>query len=205
MPIKNIVFDFGGVLLDWSPRYLFEKLIADRKELDYFLSEICTLDWNLEQDRGRSLAEGTIILQEQYPNYSGFIAEFYNQWEVMIKSDIAENVELLYALKKHYPVYGLTNFSAETLPIAKRKFSFFEIFDGIICSGVEKVVKPDNKIYELLLSRYDLRPEECVFIDDNEENIKAAQTLDFFTIHFTEGVKLKDELLKMGVLKKFKE
>lgn len=200
MEIKNIIFDFGGVLIDWSPRYLFEKLIDDEQELDYFLNNVCTLDWNLEQDRGRTIKEATESLQKEFPKYHDLIQQYYDRWPEMIKSEIHENVELLYEVKKRYPVYGLTNFSAETLPIAKKKYDFFGVFDGILCSGEDKVVKPDDEIYELLLSRFELSANECVFIDDNLDNIKAADRLGFHTIHFTPETDLSLAFKKLGVL-----
>ena len=200
MAIKNIIFDFGGVLLDWNPRYLFEKLISDKKELEYFLSEVCSPDWNTEQDRGRSLAEATELLQNKFPEYHGLIQQYYDRWEEMIPGAIEENVDMLHRLKKKYPVFGLTNFSNETLPVAMKRFPFFEAFDGIVCSGDEKLIKPDHSIYQLMLSRFDINAEESLFIDDSHPNIVAAQELGIQTVHFTEGTNLENELKKHDLL-----
>ncbi len=200
MAIKNIIFDFGGVLLDWSPRYLFQKHISDPKELDYFLENICTLEWNTEQDAGRTMAEGTRILQEKHPEYHDLIQLFYDRWIEMSPGLFDQNVALLHQLKEKYPCYGLTNFSNETLPMARAKFDFFDVFDGIVVSGDEKLVKPDHAIYKLLLDRYDIKAEESVFIDDSYPNIVAANELGIQTIHFTPTTDLEAELKKLGVL-----
>ena len=200
MAIKNIIFDFGGVLLDWNPRYLFEKLIDDESELHHFLTNVCSPEWNIEQDRGRTLAEATQVLQKQFPEYHDLIQAYYDRWEEMIPGAIEKNVKLLYRLKEKYPVYGLTNFSNETLPVAMDRFSFFSEFDGIVCSGDEKLIKPDHAIYHLLLDRFGIKAEESLFIDDSHPNILAANELDIHTIQFVEGVDLEQELKNRNLL-----
>lgn len=183
--IKNIVFDFGGVLLDWNPRYLYSSFFSDEKEMEHFLANICTSEWNAEQDRGRPFSEGIKLLQSQYPEYHEAIQLFFDKWEDMLKCELSESVKLLRELKdKDYRIWGLTNWSAETIPIAYRKHDFFKLFDGIVVSGEEKLLKPDKRIYEILLTRYMLNAEESVFIDDNFPNIKAARELGFNAILF---------------------
>jgi len=194
MAIKNIVFDFGGVLVDWNPRHLYKNHFQDANEMEYFLQNICTEEWNIEQDRGRSLAEATRELQKKFPEHSDSIALFYGQWEVMLKGEIMETVALLHRLKKKYRLFGLTNWSAETIDIAYRRFSFFKEFDGIVVSGREKLIKPDKRIFELLLDRYSIKAVESIFIDDNLNNVKAAQELGFFAIHFLDAAQLEVEL-----------
>ncbi|UPT69582.1 MAG: HAD family phosphatase [Flavobacterium sp. JAD_PAG50586_2] len=194
MKIKNIIFDFGGVLVDWNPRHLYKDHFKDTEEMESFLKNICTEEWNIEQDRGRSLSEGTIELQNKFPEHSASIRLFYDQWEVMLKSEIPETVALLYKLKKNYPLYGLTNWSAETIDIAYRRFPFFKEFDGIVVSGVEKLIKPDKRIYQLLLDRYDLKAEESIFIDDNIHNVEAAREIGFYAIHFENAAQLEADL-----------
>lgn len=200
MNIKNIIFDFGGVLVDWNPRYLYKSHFEDENEMEYFLKNICTEEWNLEQDRGRSLLEGTQLLQKQFPEFHTPIELFYAKWEVMLKNDIPETVSLLYKLKSKYNIYGLTNWSAETISIAYDRFSFFKEFDGIVVSGQEKIIKPDYKIYQILLDRYNLKAENTIFIDDNINNIKTAKEIGLYAIHFQNPGKLEVELSKIKAL-----
>ncbi len=200
MEEKVIVFDFGGVLVDWNPRHLYKSVFAEPTQMEYFLTYICSEDWNLEQDRGRTLAEGTKILQAQFPKYHDLIHLFYSQWETMLHSDIPASVEMLHKLKKQYKVYGLTNWSAETFPIALRRFDFFKLFDGIVVSGDEKMIKPDKRFFQILLDRYNLKAENCIFIDDNIKNIVSAGEMGFICIHFTTETNLELELAKLGVM-----
>ncbi|AWI24624.1 HAD family hydrolase [Flavobacterium pallidum] len=195
MVYKNIIFDFGGVLVDWNPRHLYKDHFKDPEEMEWFLKNICTDEWNIEQDRGRPLSEATMGLQREFPGHSDMIALFYGQWEVMLKGDIPETVALLYKLKeKKYPLYGLTNWSAETIDIAYRRFPFFKVFDGIVVSGTEKLIKPDPGIYQLLLDRYHLKAEESIFIDDNIHNVNAAREMGFYAIHFQNPAQLEAAL-----------
>jgi len=192
--IKNIIFDFGGVLIDWNPAYLYRKIFDTEEQVNFFLENICNSAWNIQQDAGRSLAEATKILQTQHPEYATEIAQYYGRWDEMLGGIIEENVNLIETLKANYKVYGLTNWSAETLPIAKSRYDFFEDLHGIVVSGDEKLAKPDARIYQLLLNRYNILPEESLFIDDNTDNILAAQQLGFQTIHFTPDVDLRKVL-----------
>lgn len=200
MKIKNIVFDFGGVLVDWNPRHLYKNHFQDTDAMESFLKNICTEAWNIEQDRGRSLSEATIELQQKFPEHSASIALFYGEWETMLKGEIPGTVVLLHQLKQKYTLYGLTNWSAETIDIAYRRFSFFKEFEGIVVSGTEKLIKPDKKIYQLLLNRYSIKAEESIFIDDNIHNVKAAQELGFYAIHFENPEQLKAALLTIITL-----
>ena len=199
MIIKNIIFDFGGVLMDWDPRYLYQNVFNTEAEMDYFLDNIATLKWNAEQDRGRSFKEATETLQNQHPDFSKEIGLYYSQWPVMLKGAIEENVKVLRSLHGNYRLYGLTNWSAESFPYAYKNYNFFSLFDGIVVSGEEKLVKPDERIYQLLLTRYNLNASECLFIDDNYENIRAAQALDFNTIHLTPETDLQTEIEKFNL------
>lgn len=194
MAIKNIVFDFGGVLVDWNPRHLYKNHFSNSDEMEYFLQNICTEEWNIEQDRGRSLAEATFELQQKFPEHSDLISLFYGQWEVMLKDEIPGTVALLHQLKKKYTLYGLTNWSAETIDIAYRRFAFFKEFEGIIVSGIEKLIKPDLRIFQLLLDRYSIQAKESIFIDDNLNNILAACELGFTAVHFLNPEQLETEL-----------
>jgi 2-haloacid dehalogenase len=198
--INTIIFDFGGVLVEWDPRHMYRHVFENIPEMEYFLTHICTEDWNLQQDGGRSLSEGTRILQDKFPEYSTKIQLFYDRWEEMLKGEISENVILLKELKEKYKLYGLTNWSAETFPIALKRFPFFEYFDGIVVSGQEKMIKPDEEIFKLIMSRYHLQSENSLFIDDNLKNINTANKMGFATIHVQEKTDLKKELSFMGLL-----
>lgn len=194
MKIKNIVFDFGGVLVDWNPRHLYKDHFQDTDEMEFFLKNICTEEWNIEQDRGRSLSEATTELQNKFPEHSASIALYYDRWKVMMKGEIPGTAALLRKLKKKYKLYGLTNWSSETIEIAYKRFSFFREFEGIVVSGAEKLIKPDKRIYQLLLDRYLIKAEDSIFIDDNINNVKAAEELGFYAIHFENAAQLEASL-----------
>ncbi|MDS1031656.1 HAD family phosphatase [Porphyromonadaceae sp. NP-X] len=198
--LKNVVFDFGGVLIDWNPRYLYRNVFRSEDEMEYFLEHICPYDWNLMQDAGRSLAEATLLKQEEHPEYSNEIALYYGRWIEMIGGIFDENVKLLKPLKEKYNLYGLTNWSAETLPLAQAEYDFFDLFDEIVVSGAEKIVKPDPELYRILIDRYRINPQETLFIDDNPENIQTAKQLGFQTLHLTPQINLEQELKSRGII-----
>ncbi|WP_312305789.1 HAD family phosphatase [Chryseobacterium sp.] len=201
MKIKNIIFDFGGVLMDWNPRYFFKTYFNDDEKMEYFLENIAQDEWNIEQDRGRSLSEGTEIQVKKFPDWEKEIRAYYDNWTVMLKSDIPQNVDVLRKLKNtDYQLFGLTNWSAETFPYALENYDFFQIFNGkIVVSGTEKLIKPDPAIWHILLERYNIQAGESVFIDDNPKNIEMAQSLGFATIHVTPDTNLEQELAGLGV------
>lgn len=180
MAIKNIIFDLGGVLIDWNPRYVYRQIFDTEEEIDWFLENITTSDWNIEQDAGRRLADATEQLVTQHPKWEKEIRAFYGRWEEMLGGPIEETVNLLQHLigLKEYRVLALTNWSNETFPVAIERYGYFlNLFEGILVSGDEKMKKPDREIYDLMLSRYNLIAEESVFIDDNAHNISAAEEL----------------------------
>ena len=198
---KTIIFDFGGVLIDWDPRHLYKKIFADDSEMEWFLGNVCTMSWNLEQDGGRPFADAVALLQQQYPQYADQIEAYHTRWPEMLNGAIEDTVKILRELKQAgYIVYGLTNWSAETFPVALGLYDFLGELDGIVVSGVEKVVKPDNAIFNLLLQRYNLTPGECIFIDDNIYNIEAANNMGIETIHFTSPGQLRERLHELEVL-----
>lgn len=183
--IKNIIFDLGGVLIDWNPRHLYRDYFHDDTKMEYFLTNICTSEWNEMQDGGRPFAEGVKILQEQFPEYSKEIQLYDTEWEKMIRSDFPESVVLMHNLKlQGYKIYGLSNWSAEKIPLAMAKFPFFNDFDGLVVSGAEKIMKPNIAIYKLLLSKYSINPKESLYLDDNAYNLTPAQSLGIKTILF---------------------
>jgi len=201
MKIKNIIFDFGGVLMDWNPRYFFKDYFNDNEKMEYFLESIAQDEWNVEQDRGRSLAEGTEIQVKKFPEWEKEIRAFYDNWTVMLKSEIPQNVEVLRKLKNtDYHLFGLTNWSEETFPYALENYDFFQIFEGkIVVSGTEKLIKPDPEIWHVLLKRYNIKADESVFIDDNPKNIEMAQSLGFITVQVFPDTDLTKELKKFGI------
>lgn len=199
MKLKNIIFDFGGVLMDWDPRYYFKNHFKTQSEMDFFLNNIATNTWNMEQDRGRSLERGTEKLVREHPLFEKDIRAYYDNWTTMLRGDIPQNVAVLRQLDGKYPLYGLTNWSSETFPYALENYDFFKIFDGkIVVSGDEKLIKPDPKIYQVLLKRYNLKAEESVFVDDNIQNIETAKDLGFATIHVKQETDLGQELRNLG-------
>jgi 2-haloacid dehalogenase len=168
--------------------------------MEYFLKHICNDKWNLEQDKGRTLLEGTVLLQNKFPEFHSMIQLYYDKWEIMLKSDIPETVSLFYRLKAKYKIYGLTNWSVETISILFRRFPFFKEFDGIVVSGQEGVVKPDHQIYKILLDRYNLKVENSIFIDDNLNNIQVAEKIGLYSIHYENASKLETKLSGMNAI-----
>lgn len=194
--IEAIVFDLGGVLIDWKPEYLYRKIFASEAEMQDFLSGVCTPEWNEQQDAGRSLQEGTGHLVKIFPHYEKQINAFYDRWEEMLGGAIDGTVEILRCLKekKNVSLYALTNWSAETFPIALERFEFLHWFQGIVVSGAEKSRKPFLDFYHLIITRYHLSPARTLFIDDNLRNIQGASEAGFQTIHFTSPGQLTQSL-----------
>lgn len=197
--IKYIIFDFGGVLIDWNPRYFYKDVFKDESELNFFLNEVCNHSWNEKQDAGRSFKDGIAELVIQYPQYSKEIEMFCANWIDMTGGEIKENTSLIGELRDEYLLFGLTNWSAETFPLIYEKYPFFEKFDDIIVSGEEKLIKPDPEIYKRLLQRCAIEAKYSLFIDDNEANIKTAQNMGFHTIHLKQGTNLREEMKKKGI------
>lgn len=197
--IDTVIFDLGGVLIDWEPRRLFRKIFSDEAEMEKFLSEICTPDWNEQQDAGRPIAEATQLLVDRHPEYKAQIEAFYGRWPEMLGGAIEGTVEILKELKaaQTHRLYALTNWSAETWPVAWAQFDFLKLFEGILVSGEEKLKKPDPKIYHMILERYNIVAERSVFIDDSARNIKGAQDCGIHAIHFKNPEQLNGELYAM--------
>jgi 2-haloacid dehalogenase len=200
--INTIIFDLGAVLIDWNPHYLYRTLFTDEQEMKDFLANICTSEWNEEQDAGRSLQEGTDLLVAQYPKHEANIRAFYSRWVEMLGEPLHGTVEIFKQLKASgkYKIYALTNWSAETFPIALKRFDFLGWFDGVVVSGTEKMRKPTPAFYQLLLDRYNVKADEALFIDDNHRNILAAEKMGIRSIHFTSSEALAEELKRFEVL-----
>ena len=204
MTIRAVVFDFGGVLFDWNPHHLYRKLIADDHERQWFLDTICTQAWNTEQDAGRSLAEGTRSLVEQHPHHEALIRAYYARWHEMLRGPL-EGVTILKALHQaNMPLFGLTNWSAETFPYARANYPFLQCFRDIVVSGELQLIKPDAAIYHASLSQIradlpDIQPAEVVFIDDVAGNIDAAVALGWQGIHHVSAEHTAACLRELGV------
>lgn len=200
--INTIIFDLGAVLIDWNPDYMYRTIFDDEQEMRDFLATVTTPDWNEEQDAGRTLQEGTEWLIQKHPHHEANIRAFYDRWIEMLGDAFDGTVEIFKELKESnkYKIYALTNWSAETFPLAQQKFDFLNWFDGVVVSGTEKMRKPTPDFYQILLNRYNVKPEESLFIDDNYRNILAAEKLGINSIHFTSPEQLKEELLKRDIL-----
>jgi len=186
---KIAVFDVGNILIRWDQRNLYQKIFGDRRQMEHFLAEVCTNAWNLEQDRGRSWADGEREAIARHPEFEAEIRAFRARWWETLHGPIAEHVALLDALQRNgVPTYAITNFAADTFEETCAAFPFMQRFNGVICSGREGVCKPNPAIYRLLLERFGLNAGDCVFIDDSAANIAAADALGFHTIHYTIGL-----------------
>ena len=198
--IKAIVFDLGGVLIDWNPRHMYRKVFEDEAEMEHFLGEIATLEWNSQHDAGIRWADGVAQLSEEHPEYADLIEMYMTRWTEMLNGPIDGTVAILADLKEaDYEVYALTNWSAETFPIALERYDFLGWFEDIVVSGDEKLTKPDARIYEILLERVGRNAYECVFIDDSPANIEAARKLGLVGIPFHSPEQLAGELAALGV------
>lgn len=198
--ITCIVFDLGGVLIDWNPAYVYRNKFVTEAALTYFLNHICTPEWNEEQDAGRSFEEATRWLTAKFPQYTNEIAAYYTEWQAMLGGSISPTVHILETLKKSNQcrLLALTNWSAESFPIALERFAFLSHFEGILVSGEEGIKKPDPAIFNLLELRYDLDKLATLFIDDNIRNIEAASKLGYVTFHYTSSTELTNFLIKAG-------
>lgn len=201
--INTIIFDLGNVLIDWNPLHVFGENYFDSPEKrDYFFSHICTMDWNEQQDEGRSIVDATMELIEKFPDWEQPIRDYYGRWTEMLGGPIHESVEIFRQLKASgkYKIYALTNWQAGLFDIALVRYNFLHWFDGRVVSGEEKMRKPFPEFYQLLLGRYNVKAEEALFIDDNLRNIKAARELGINSIHFLSPEQFAGELIAYNVL-----
>ena len=193
--MKNIVFDFGGVLVDWNPHHLYDKYFGSREKAEWFINNICLYSWNLQMDGGKPFAEGVAELQAEHPEWSEAIAIYHTRWIEMMNGEIEGMASVIRRLKMAgYGVYGLTNWSAETFPMVRDTYPVFQEFDGIVVSGEEHLLKPDAAIYKCLLERYALQAEESLFVDDNADNVAGARNVGMKAIQFTSAEELEREL-----------
>jgi 2-haloacid dehalogenase len=197
-----VIFDLGGVLIEWDPRHLYRKLFAgDEAAMEHFLANVCTHEWNRGQDAGRSFAEGARLLKAEHPDHAELIDAYGARFDEMMPGPIAGSVAILKELRERdTPLYALTNFSAETYPLAFARFDFLRWFGGVIVSGKVRAIKPDPRIFQALLERYRIDPQRAVFIDDVPANVAAATAIGIHGIHFTTPEALRVELVALGLL-----
>jgi 2-haloacid dehalogenase len=199
---NTIIFDLGGVLIDWNPRYLYRKIFKTEEEITWFLNNICTSDWNDQQDAGRSFEDATLELVSRHPEWETAIRAWYGRWQETIIGSIPGTVDILRRLRENpsYRLYALTNWSAESFPWALDNFEFLHWFEGIVVSGTEKTRKPFADFYQILFDRYHVKAEEALFIDDNIKNIDGAHAIGLPAIHFQNSEQLRQALIVRGIL-----
>jgi len=200
--IKAIIFDFGNVLLEWNPRYVYQRYFPNDPEgMERFFKEVDFADWNLQQDKGRPFVEGVAVLSEKFPHYAQLIQAYHENWTDSIGAAYSGTIEILKQLKQAgYPLYGLSNWSAETFPYAREKYDFFDLFDDFVISGEVGQVKPDPEIFQIMLEKIGKPAEQCLFIDDSLTNINQAQKMGFGTIHFQSPEQLATALHELKIL-----
>ena len=197
--IKNIIFDFGGVLVDWNPHYLFDGYFNDIDKSNWFIKNVCNTEWNAEMDGGKTFAQGVAERIAQFPDFADALRLYQSNWMDTMGEEIPGMYDLIKSLKNNgFPViYGLTNWSAETFPQVQKKYKIFDLIDNIVVSGEVKQLKPNPEIYLTLLKKYNLKAEESLFIDDNIKNIEGAKNVGINAILFQGAEKLKEDLEKM--------
>jgi len=200
--VTAVVFDIGGVLIDWNPRYVYRELFdGDEAAMEHFLAHVCSHEWNLMQDAGRPFAEGVAALTACFPGHAALIAAYDTRWEDMVAGAIDGTVAILRELDaRGTPLYCLTNFSTEKLPLCLGRFDFFEAFAGIVVSGEIGMVKPDRAIYDHLVETHGLTPAQCLFIDDNQANVAGARAAGWQAVRYKSSDKLRRELEARGLL-----
>ena len=199
---NTVIFDLGGVLIDWNPRYLYRKIFDTEEEVTWFLENVCTAGWNEQQDAGRAFEEATLELAAKFPDHELAIRAWYGRWQETIQGPIEGTVKILREIKelKRHKLYALTNWSAETFPWALQNFEFLHWFDGIVVSGIEKTRKPFPEFYQILFDRYQIDPAKSIFIDDNHTNVLAAEQMALPAILFQSPNQLRMELNRKGIL-----
>ncbi|MGB6431240.1 MAG: HAD family phosphatase [Candidatus Acidiferrales bacterium] len=197
-----VVFDLGGVLIDWNPRYLYRQLFGgDDAAMEHFLENVCTAEWNDQQDAGRTFAEACASLKLAHPDKAELIDAWIERYEEMLGGEISGTVEILAELRaRGVPVYALTNWSSETYPAAVRRFEFMKWFRGVLVSGDVKLLKPDARIFELFLETFGIDAAHVAYIDDRRANVEAAIALGMHGIVFTDPPALRRELVKVGLI-----
>jgi len=199
--ITTVVFDVGKVLFEWDLRHLFAKLIADKAELEYFVTHVVTPEWHFQHDAGRPLAEMTAERTALYPKYKNEIDAYRTRFNETIPGPVTGSLEIVRELaERAVPLFAITNFGAEFWERFRPTQPIFDHFGDVVVSGVEKMVKPDPDIYALALRRFGLKPGEAIFIDDNHDNVVSARANGFAAHHFTDAEKLRRALVDLDLL-----
>jgi 2-haloacid dehalogenase len=200
--IEAILFDFGNVLIEWDPRHVYRRYFPDDEEaMEQFFQEVGFMEWNAQQDKGRPFAEGIAMLSQEFPQYAHLIQAYHDNWKDSIGSSVEGTVEIMKRLKRSgYSLYGLSNWSAETFPLVRDQFVFFQLLDDIILSGEVGHIKPQAEIYEIALKRIGRPAPECLFIDDAWANVEQARKMGFAVIHFQSPEQLESELKALKLL-----
>ncbi len=200
-PIQAIIFDLGGVLLDWDPRHLYRRYFDAPDEMEAFLKEVDFAKWNALQDAGRPFAEGVAELSKRFPHRTELIRAYHQQWEQSVAGPIDGSVRILEELKRAgYPVFALSNWSSETFPIAQRRYDFLRLFDDILISGDVRLIKPDPRIFALMQERTGCAAPRSVLIDDSPANVAAAEQAGFRSVLFRGPEELEREFVSLGIL-----
>jgi 2-haloacid dehalogenase len=198
--IDTVVFDLGGVLIDWNPRHLYRHLFDDAAAMETFLREVCSPQWNERQDAGRPWREAVAELSALHPAQAPLIAAYHARWPEMLGGAIDETVAVLEELRgQGLRLYALTNWSHETFPVARARFPFLQWFDGVLVSGEERLVKPDPAIFALLCERYAIVPAQAVFVDDAPRNVRAAADIGMHALQFRDAPALRRDLAALGL------
>jgi 2-haloacid dehalogenase len=201
MSIDTIIFDFGGVLIGWDPRNLYRRYFDSPHEMERFLSEVDFMAWNARQDRGRPFVEAVAELSARFPHYAPLIEAFHEHWQESVGLPIEDSIRILREVKSRgFSVYGLSNWSAETFPLIRARYDFFDLLDGYLISGEAGFIKPEPEIFRALLRKIRRAAGQCVFIDDSLDNIRAARALGFNCILFESPAQMERELHRLGVL-----
>ena len=201
MKITTVVFDVGKVLFEWDLRYLFAKLIADKDELEFFVTHVVTPEWHFQHDAGRALDDMVAERIAEFPEYAKLIAVYANRFNETIPGPVTGSLEIVQELAESgVPLFAITNFGAEFWEGFRPTQPIFALFQDIIVSGVEKLVKPDPAIYALALQRFGIRPGQAIFIDDNHANVISARENGFATHHFRDAASLRAELVALNLL-----
>jgi 2-haloacid dehalogenase len=196
------VFDLGGVLIDWNPRHLYRKLFEHEVDMEHFLANVCTTEWNLQQDAGRNFAEAGAALKREHPGYADMIDAWFERFDEMMAGPIAGTVDILSELReREVPIYALSNWSAETFGFAQRRFEFLRWFRAIFLSAEVRLVKPDPGIFQCFCERFALSPKQILYIDDLPHNVEAARRIGMHAIRFSNPASLRDELVQLGLLR----
>jgi 2-haloacid dehalogenase len=199
--IEAVVFDLGGVLIDWDPRYVYRQLFADPADMEEFLASVCTSDWHRAHDLGADITQSCQRLALRYPEHRDMIMVWAKRGEEMVAGQFDDTVELLSELKASgMPCYALSNMEPDAFEVRRARFGFMRWFDAHVISGLEGVAKPDRRIFEILLNRHGLRPQRCVFIDDQARNVDAARELGLVALHFSSAAQLRRDLRALGAV-----